>query len=154
VYVHPKLGIITSGRAASLDEAKGQFLSNWQRCRAESSKNGSVYEYTMYADGGAYDITQYRIHFQVTTTDDGSADRTILNDGRVFNILKKTNGMITIGYGDYDRNRVKGSDPRVGWSEQAQYSAASFAPAFNYLITQCMDRMYKHVMPPPPPPRG
>jgi hypothetical protein len=35
VYVNPKL--TTSGRAPSLDEAKGQFLSNWQRCRADST---------------------------------------------------------------------------------------------------------------------
>jgi hypothetical protein len=34
VYVDPKQGINTSGRAASLDEAKAQFLSNWQKCRA------------------------------------------------------------------------------------------------------------------------
>jgi bifunctional non-homologous end joining protein LigD len=33
VYVDPKQGINTSGRAASLDEAKAQFLSNWQRYR-------------------------------------------------------------------------------------------------------------------------
>jgi hypothetical protein len=37
VYVDPKQGIHTSGRAASLDEAKAQFLSNWQRCRADST---------------------------------------------------------------------------------------------------------------------
>ena len=37
VYVDPKQGINTSGRAASLDEAKAQFLSNWQRCRAGST---------------------------------------------------------------------------------------------------------------------
>ena len=37
VYVDPKQGIITNGRAASLDEAKAQFLSNWQRCRADST---------------------------------------------------------------------------------------------------------------------
>ena len=37
VYVNPRLGIITSGRAASLDEAKAQFLTNWQRCRADST---------------------------------------------------------------------------------------------------------------------
>jgi hypothetical protein len=37
VYVDPKLGIKTSGRAASLDEAKGPFLSNWQRCCADST---------------------------------------------------------------------------------------------------------------------
>jgi hypothetical protein len=40
VYVDPKQGINTSGRAASLDEAKAQFLSNWQRCRAESTPSG------------------------------------------------------------------------------------------------------------------
>jgi hypothetical protein len=37
VYVDPKQGINTSGSAASLQEAKAQFLSNWQRCRAEST---------------------------------------------------------------------------------------------------------------------
>jgi hypothetical protein len=31
VYVNPKLGITTSGRVASLDEAKAQFLRNWQK---------------------------------------------------------------------------------------------------------------------------
>jgi hypothetical protein len=40
VYVDPKQGIITGGRAASLDEAKAQFLSNWQRCRADSTPSG------------------------------------------------------------------------------------------------------------------
>ena len=40
VYVDPKQGINTSGRAASLDEAKAQFLSNWQRCRADSTPSG------------------------------------------------------------------------------------------------------------------
>jgi hypothetical protein len=39
VYVDPRQGINTSGRAASLDEAKAQFLSNWQRCRADSSEH-------------------------------------------------------------------------------------------------------------------
>jgi hypothetical protein len=38
VYVDPKQGNKTSGRAASLDEAKAQFPSNWQsgsqRCLA------------------------------------------------------------------------------------------------------------------------
>lgn len=29
VYVDPKQGITTSGRAASLDAAKAQFLSKW-----------------------------------------------------------------------------------------------------------------------------
>jgi len=37
VYVDPKRGINTSGRAASLEEAKAQFLSNWQKCRADST---------------------------------------------------------------------------------------------------------------------
>jgi hypothetical protein len=37
VYVNPELGITTSGRAASLDEAKAQFLTNWQRCCADST---------------------------------------------------------------------------------------------------------------------
>ena len=40
VYVDPKRGINTSGRAASLDEGKAQFLSNWQRCRADSTPSG------------------------------------------------------------------------------------------------------------------
>jgi hypothetical protein len=31
VYVDPKQDITTSGRAATLDEAKAQSLSNWQR---------------------------------------------------------------------------------------------------------------------------
>ena len=37
ITMYPKLGITTSGRAASLDEAESQFLSNWQRCRADST---------------------------------------------------------------------------------------------------------------------
>ena len=37
VYVNPKLGITTSGRAASLKQAKAQFLINWQRCAATTS---------------------------------------------------------------------------------------------------------------------
>jgi hypothetical protein len=40
VYVDPKQGINTSGRATSLDEAKAQFQSNWQRCRADSTPSG------------------------------------------------------------------------------------------------------------------
>jgi hypothetical protein len=35
MYVNPKLGIATSGRAPCLDES--QFLSNWQRCSADST---------------------------------------------------------------------------------------------------------------------
>jgi ATP-dependent DNA ligase len=42
VYVDPKRGINTSGRAASLDEAKAQFLSNWQKCRADSTPLGAA----------------------------------------------------------------------------------------------------------------
>jgi hypothetical protein len=37
VYVNPKLGITTSGRAPSLNEAKAQFLTSWQKCRADST---------------------------------------------------------------------------------------------------------------------
>jgi hypothetical protein len=44
VYVDPKQGINTSGRAASLDEAKAQFLSNWhgrcfRYCRGKARKS-------------------------------------------------------------------------------------------------------------------
>jgi hypothetical protein len=31
VYVNPKLGITTSGRAPSIDQAKAQFLASWQK---------------------------------------------------------------------------------------------------------------------------
>jgi hypothetical protein len=37
IYVNPKRGITTSGRATSLEEAKAQFLSSWQTCRADST---------------------------------------------------------------------------------------------------------------------
>ena len=37
IYVNPMLGIVTSGRAPSLDEAKAQFLTNWQKCRTDST---------------------------------------------------------------------------------------------------------------------
>jgi hypothetical protein len=40
VYVNPKLGIKTSGRAPSLDEAKAQFLTSWQKYRADSTPIG------------------------------------------------------------------------------------------------------------------
>jgi hypothetical protein len=36
-YVNPMLGVVTSGRAASIEEAKAQFLANWQKCRADST---------------------------------------------------------------------------------------------------------------------
>jgi hypothetical protein len=35
IYVTPKLGITTSGRAPSLEQAKAQFLTNWRKCHAE-----------------------------------------------------------------------------------------------------------------------
>jgi hypothetical protein len=37
IYVIPKLGITTSGRAASLEEAKAQFLASWHKCPTDSS---------------------------------------------------------------------------------------------------------------------
>ena len=40
VYVNPNQGITTSGRAPSLDEAKAQFLTNWQKCRTDSTPTG------------------------------------------------------------------------------------------------------------------
>jgi hypothetical protein len=36
IYFAPKLGITTNGREASLNEAKEQFLRNWQKCRTAS----------------------------------------------------------------------------------------------------------------------
>ena len=35
IYVNPKLGISTSGRAPNLKQAKAQFLTNWRKCHAE-----------------------------------------------------------------------------------------------------------------------
>ena len=37
VYVNPKVRITTSGRAASLQEAKAQFPASWQKCRSSVS---------------------------------------------------------------------------------------------------------------------
>jgi hypothetical protein len=37
VYINPNQGITTSGRAARMDEAKAQFLTNWQKCRGDST---------------------------------------------------------------------------------------------------------------------
>jgi hypothetical protein len=37
LYVNPMLGITTNGRAASIEEAKAQFLANWQKCRTDST---------------------------------------------------------------------------------------------------------------------
>jgi hypothetical protein len=37
VYVDPMRGIITSGRAATLEEAKTQFRASWQMCNSASA---------------------------------------------------------------------------------------------------------------------
>jgi hypothetical protein len=37
VYVNPRLGITTSGRAASIEDAKAQFLTNWRKCPTDST---------------------------------------------------------------------------------------------------------------------
>ena len=37
VYINPNLGITTSGRAPTMNEAKEHFLRNWQKCRTVSS---------------------------------------------------------------------------------------------------------------------
>jgi hypothetical protein len=37
VYINPNLGISTSGRAPTINEAKEHFLRNWQKCRTVSS---------------------------------------------------------------------------------------------------------------------
>ena len=37
VYINPDLGITTSGRAPTMNEAKEHFLRNWQKCRTVSS---------------------------------------------------------------------------------------------------------------------
>jgi hypothetical protein len=37
VYVNPMLGIVTSGRAPTIEEAKAQFLTSWQKCRGDST---------------------------------------------------------------------------------------------------------------------
>jgi hypothetical protein len=39
IYVNPKLGITTSGRAPSLVQAKAQFLTNWRKCRTEPASS-------------------------------------------------------------------------------------------------------------------
>jgi hypothetical protein len=36
VYVDPMLGIATSAKVATLEEAKAQFRQNWQRAKARS----------------------------------------------------------------------------------------------------------------------
>jgi hypothetical protein len=37
VYVKPMMGITTSGRAASIEAAKAEFLTNWQKCCGDST---------------------------------------------------------------------------------------------------------------------
>jgi hypothetical protein len=37
VYIDPMLGIVTSGRAPTTEEAKAQFLVSWQKCRSDST---------------------------------------------------------------------------------------------------------------------
>jgi hypothetical protein len=39
VHVDPKLVMNTSGRAATLDEAKAQFLRNWQKCQQRPKRD-------------------------------------------------------------------------------------------------------------------
>lgn len=41
VYVDPTLGIATSAKVATLEEAKAQFRQNWQRAKAHSRAHGS-----------------------------------------------------------------------------------------------------------------
>jgi hypothetical protein len=33
----PKLGIVTNGRTATMGQAKAQFVSNWEKCRSDST---------------------------------------------------------------------------------------------------------------------
>ena len=40
VYVDPMLGIATSAKVATLEEAKAQFRQNWQRANAHSRAHG------------------------------------------------------------------------------------------------------------------
>jgi hypothetical protein len=40
VYVDPMLGIATSAKVATLEEAKAQFRQNWQRAKAHSRAYG------------------------------------------------------------------------------------------------------------------
>jgi hypothetical protein len=37
--IDPKLVMNTSGRAATLDEAKAQFLRNWQKCQQRPKRD-------------------------------------------------------------------------------------------------------------------
>jgi hypothetical protein len=41
VFVGYRPGVTTHGRTPTLEEAKAQFLSNWQKCRADSTRSGS-----------------------------------------------------------------------------------------------------------------
>jgi hypothetical protein len=40
VYVNPMLGIVTSGRAPTIEEAKAQFLASWRKCPTDSTPRG------------------------------------------------------------------------------------------------------------------
>jgi hypothetical protein len=42
LHVDPKLVMNTSGRAATLDEAKAQFLRNWQKCQQRPKRDHQV----------------------------------------------------------------------------------------------------------------
>jgi hypothetical protein len=37
VFVGDRPGVTTSGRAATLEEAKARFVENWQKCRSSNS---------------------------------------------------------------------------------------------------------------------
>ena len=41
VFVGYRPGVTTHGRTPTLEEAKAQFLSNWRKCRADSTRSGS-----------------------------------------------------------------------------------------------------------------
>ena len=41
VHVDPKLVMNTSGRAATIEEAKAQFLASWEKCRADFDLRGA-----------------------------------------------------------------------------------------------------------------
>jgi hypothetical protein len=110
--------------------------------KPKPASGSQYYEYTLYADGGAYNVYYHRLPVLVGAHEGGRAGRADLTDYAI-NILRRTNGRVTIGYGVFNANNNK-------WSESAGYTAASITPAFNYLLTQCMDRANKHVMPPPP----
>jgi hypothetical protein len=41
VFVGYRPGVTTHGRVPTLEEAKARFLSNWQKCRVDSTRSGS-----------------------------------------------------------------------------------------------------------------